>query len=71
MVYTLGEGDTHGHEPCSSVFRPTRKISRVLQKKLRAKLDKYDRGYMTKEETLAFVTELFNREADKIDDMYK
>ena len=71
VVYTLGEGDTHRHEPCYSVFGPTRKISRVLQKKLRAKLDKYDRGYMTKEETLAFATELFNREADKIDDMYK
>jgi len=26
---------------------------------------------MTKEETIAFVTDLFNREADKIDEMYK
>ena len=27
--------------------------------------------YMTKEETIAFVTDFFNREADKIDEMYK
>ena len=30
-----------------------------------------EKRYMTKEETIAFVTDLFNREADKIDEMYK
>lgn len=41
IVYTLGEGDTHRHEECYSVFKPTRKISRELQEKLRTKLDMY------------------------------
>ena len=27
--------------------------------------------YMTKEETIAFITDLFNREADLIDEKYK
>ena len=30
-----------------------------------------EKRYMTKEEVIAFVTELFNREADIIDEMYK
>ena len=29
-----------------------------------------DRGYMSKEETLSFVKEFFNTEADKIDQRY-
>ena len=41
IVYTLGEGDTHRHEECYSVFKRTRKISRELQEKLRTKLDMY------------------------------
>jgi hypothetical protein len=30
-----------------------------------------DRGFMSKEEALSFVTNLFNTEADKIDNKYK
>ncbi len=30
-----------------------------------------EKRYMTKEEVIAYVTELFNREADKIDETYK
>ena len=30
-----------------------------------------DRGFMSKEEALSFVTKLFNTEADKIDNKYK
>ena len=39
LVYTLGEGDTHGHVLCYNVFRPTRPVPAKIAAKLKAKLE--------------------------------
>lgn len=38
MVYSIGEGNTHSHPLCTSVFYPSRKIPAGIVEKLRKKL---------------------------------
>ena len=42
-VYFIGEGDTHSHPSCTSVFRPSKKIPAGIVKKLKDKLQEMKR----------------------------